>query len=119
VPQPVESGVPQQDKVIGCVSEETQPRCQSCDAIKHVAMHHEIMPTIHTYVFSLIAYLYQSKTESVWDHWPKKLIVIAGHIDHSCAAFGMAQHTSNYVGMALFPPPFVLLYLPGVDDITH
>jgi hypothetical protein len=119
VPQPVESGVPYQDKVVGCVAKETQPRCQSCDTIKHIAMNHEIMSTICTYVFGLIAYLYQAKTESIWNHWSQELVVIAGYVDHSCAAFGMTQHTPNHSGVTLFPTPFVLLDTPSVNDISH
>jgi hypothetical protein len=45
--------------------------------------------------------------------------VIACYEYDSGAAFGMTQYSANHVGMALFPAPFVLLYLPGINDITH
>jgi hypothetical protein len=82
-------------------------------------MNHEIMPAIGTYMFGLIAYLDQAETESIWYHWAQEFVVIACHIDHSCAAFGMAQHTPHHIGMALFPTPFVLLDTPSINDIPH
>jgi TRAP-type mannitol/chloroaromatic compound transport system permease small subunit len=45
--------------------------------------------------------------------------VIAGNEYHSSATLGMTQYSAYYIGVALFPAPFVLLYLPGVNDITH
>lgn len=37
----------------------------------------------------------------------------------SGATFGMTQDAPDHIGMALAPAPFVLLYLPGVYDVTH
>jgi hypothetical protein len=45
--------------------------------------------------------------------------MITCYENHSGAAFGMTQYAANHVGMALFPAPFILLYLPCVDDIAH
>jgi hypothetical protein len=45
--------------------------------------------------------------------------VIACDEYHSSTALGVAQHTTNHIGMALFPTPFVLLNLPGVDYVTY
>jgi hypothetical protein len=45
--------------------------------------------------------------------------VIACYEYYSSAALGMTQNSAYYIGMTLFPSPFVLLYLPGVDDIPN
>jgi hypothetical protein len=45
--------------------------------------------------------------------------MVAGHIDHSSAAFGMAHDTTDYISMALFPTPLVLLNFPGIDYIAY
>jgi hypothetical protein len=31
----------------------------------------------------------------------------------------MAQHTAHYIGMTLFPPPFVLFYFPCINNVAH
>jgi hypothetical protein len=70
-------------------------------------------------VFGLIDNLYQAKTESIWYHGTQKFIVIACYEYNSSAAFGMSQYSAYYVGVALFPTPFVLLYLPGINNIPY
>jgi hypothetical protein len=45
--------------------------------------------------------------------------VIACYVDYSSATFGKTQYAANYVGMALFPAPFVLLNLPNVQDVAY
>ena len=45
--------------------------------------------------------------------------MIAGYEHHPGTTLGMAQDASHHVGMALFPPPFVALDLPSVDDVTY
>jgi TRAP-type mannitol/chloroaromatic compound transport system permease small subunit len=45
--------------------------------------------------------------------------VIAGNEYNSSATLGMTQYSTYYIGVALLPAPFVLLYLPGINDITH
>jgi hypothetical protein len=77
------------------------------------------MFTVRTYVFGLITYLYQAKTEPIWDHGPKKFVMIASHIHNPSATFSMNKNTANHVSMALFPPPLVLLDSPGIDNISY
>jgi hypothetical protein len=31
----------------------------------------------------------------------------------------MTQYSAHHIGVALFPAPLVLLYLPGINYITH
>jgi NADH:ubiquinone oxidoreductase subunit H len=45
--------------------------------------------------------------------------MIAGHVDYSGTTFGMPHYSANHIGVTLFPTPSVLLYLPGVNDVTH
>jgi hypothetical protein len=70
-------------------------------------------------VFGLIDHFYHAKSYAIGYEWSQELVVITGHIDHSCATLGMTQDPAYYIGVALFPAPTILLYLPGVDDVTH
>jgi hypothetical protein len=45
--------------------------------------------------------------------------MITGYIYDSGATFGMTQYTTHHIGMALFPPQFVLLHLPSINNIPH
>ena len=45
--------------------------------------------------------------------------MIAGHIHHSCATFGVTHDSAYHISVCLFPTPFVLLYFPGVDYVAH
>ena len=45
--------------------------------------------------------------------------MITCYIYHTGSTLGVSKNPSYNIGMALFPAPLVLLYLPGVDDITH
>jgi hypothetical protein len=45
--------------------------------------------------------------------------VIACYEYNSSATLGMTKYTTNNIGVALFPSPFVLLYFPRIDDITN
>jgi gamma-glutamyl:cysteine ligase YbdK (ATP-grasp superfamily) len=119
VPDPVKFAVQYQHKIIGSVAQETQPRSQSGYTIKQVAMNHEIVAAVGTYVFYLIVDFYQSKTEPIRYHGSQKFIVVAGYVDHASATFGMTQHTTNHIGMTLFPTPPVALYLPSINDVAH
>jgi hypothetical protein len=70
-------------------------------------------------VFGLIDHFHHAKSYAIGYEWSQELVVVAGHIDYSGATLGMTQDSTDHIGMALFPTPFVLLYLPGVDDVTH
>jgi hypothetical protein len=69
---------------------------------------------IYAYVFTLIDHFYIAKVDAVLHERPQEFIMIAGHIYHSGAAFGMPQYTANHIGVTLFPSPFVLLYAPHI-----
>ena len=45
--------------------------------------------------------------------------MIAHHEYDLGAALGMTQDPAHHVGVALSPAPAVLLYFPGVDDVSH
>ncbi len=45
--------------------------------------------------------------------------MITCYIDHTGTTFTVAQDSAYYVGVALFPTPFILLYLPGIYDISY
>jgi hypothetical protein len=77
------------------------------------------MPTISSYVLGLVGDLYQTKSDAKWYEWSQELIMVAGYEHHSCASFGMPQDTPYHIGMALFPAPFVALYLPSIDDVAY
>jgi hypothetical protein len=44
--------------------------------------------------------------------------VIARYEHYPGATFGMTQDSAYHVGMTLTPTPLVLLYLPGINDVT-
>ena len=45
--------------------------------------------------------------------------MIACYEYNTGATFGMAEHTTYYVGMTLFPTPFVLLNFPSVNYVSN
>jgi hypothetical protein len=45
--------------------------------------------------------------------------VIACYEYNTGTTLGMAQYSTYYIGMALLPPPSVLLNLPSVNDVAH
>jgi hypothetical protein len=45
--------------------------------------------------------------------------MVAGYINYSCVAFGMAQYTTNHIAVTLPPSPTILLYFPSINDVTH
>jgi hypothetical protein len=45
--------------------------------------------------------------------------VIACYEHHTGATFGMPQYSAYYIGMTLFPSPFVLLDFPRINDIAY
>ena len=45
--------------------------------------------------------------------------MITGHIDYSGATFGMAHDTTYYIGVTLFPTPFVLLNFPSIYYVAY
>jgi len=48
---------------------------------------------------------------------PRRLVVVAGHVDHPRALARLAQHLLHHVVVALLPVPR-LLQLPAVDDVA-
>ena len=118
-PDPVEPVVHCEHKVIGPVSQKCYPGRQARDAIKQVAVCDQIASAIQTLVFALVYYLYQPKANAKRYQGSQEFVVIAGHIHHTGAAFGMTQYAPHHIGVALPPAPFVLLYLPGIYDVAH
>ena len=45
--------------------------------------------------------------------------MIACYEHNTSSTLGMAKYSAYHIGVALFPTPFVLLYLPRIDDITN
>lgn len=45
--------------------------------------------------------------------------MVACNIDHSGATLGMSQNSAYHIGVALFPAPAILLYLPCIYDIAY
>jgi hypothetical protein len=70
-------------------------------------------------VFGLINNFYQAKTETIWYHGPQEFVMITGHVHDPGATFGMTQHSTHHIGMALFPTPSVLLDFPRINYISH
>jgi hypothetical protein len=70
-------------------------------------------------VFTLIYYFNLTKGHAIRDHGSQEFIVIASYVDHSCSTFGMTQYASYSIGVALSPPPLILLYLPGINNVAH
>ena len=116
---PVESAVEVQHKIIQSITQEAEPRCDPCDAIKQVSVCDQVMTSVQAYVFGLIDHFYHAKSYAVGYEWSEKLVMIASHIDHTGATLGMTQHSTYHIGMALFPTPLVLCHFPSIDDVTH
>jgi hypothetical protein len=116
---PIVPGIDSQDKIICFVAQQTQPWCQSGNAIKKVTMHHKIMPAIGTNVFALIDNFYGTKASAVLHKRSQKLVVITSHIYDTSTAFAMTQHTTYHVSVTLLPAPFVLFDFPGIYDVSH
>ena len=79
----------------------------------------QVVASVQAYVLGLIDHFYHAKSYAIGYEWSQELVMIASNIDYSGATLGMTQDSTDHIGMALFPTPFVLLYLPGVDDVTH
>ena len=45
--------------------------------------------------------------------------MVTSYISNFDSVFAHTQYTTNYITMALTPIPFVLLYLPTINNITH
>ena len=45
--------------------------------------------------------------------------MIACDVDNLGSMFAHAKYATHYITMTLTPPPFVLLYLPTIDDVTN
>jgi hypothetical protein len=75
--------------------------------------------SIQAYVLGLIDHFHHAKSYAIWYEWSEKFVMIASNIDHTCATLGMTQDSTDHIGMALFPTPFVLLYLPSIDDVAY
>jgi hypothetical protein len=70
-------------------------------------------------VFGLIDHFYHAKSYAIGYEWSQKFVMIAGHIDHTGATLGMTQDSTDHIGMALFPTPFVLCYFPPIYDVAY
>ena len=53
------------------------------------------------------------------DEWAEELVMITCDVGNPGSVLAHAKYATNYVAVALFPTPFVLLYLPPVDDVTN
>lgn len=119
VPDPVVATVQHQHEIIGTISQETQPRCQARDAIKHISVCDEISEAICTAMFGMINDADASKRHAQGYHGPQELIVIARDVGHCSAAAGNGEYPAYDIGMTLAPAQPVLLCFPAINDVTH
>jgi hypothetical protein len=70
-------------------------------------------------VFGLIDHFHHAKSYAIRYEWSEKFVMIASNIDYSGTTLGMTQHSTDHIGMALFPTPSVALHLPTIDDVSH
>jgi hypothetical protein len=77
------------------------------------------VPAVQAYVFGLIDHFHHAKSYAIRYEWSEKFVMIASHIDYSGTTLGMTQHSTDHIGMALFPTPSVLCYFPSIYDVTH
>jgi NADH:ubiquinone oxidoreductase subunit H len=70
-------------------------------------------------MFCLIYNLNMPKANAVRYQRTEKFIMVACYVNYSGVSFGMAQYSANYITVTLSPSPAILLYFPGVDDVTH
>ena len=119
VPDPVVATVQHQHEIIGSISQEAQPRCQSRDTIKHISVCDEIPQAICTAVFGMVHDADASKSHAQGYHGPQELIVIASDVGHCSAAACHGEYPAYDVGVALAPAQPVLLCFPAINDVTH
>ena len=119
VPDPVVAAVQHQHEIIGTVSQETQPRCQARDAIKHVSVRDEISEAICTAMFGMVHDGDASKSHAQRYHGSQEFIVIARDVGHCGSAAGHGEYPAYDIGVALAPAQPVLLCLPTINDVTH
>jgi hypothetical protein len=103
MPDPIKSTIKPQDKIICFVSQKTQPRCQPGYAVKQVTVYHKIVPTIDTYMFTLIANLNTAKRSCIWNHGTQEFIMISSHVYNPSATLCVTKNPTNNVGVTLFP----------------
>jgi hypothetical protein len=77
------------------------------------------VPAVQAYVFGLIDHFHHAKSYAIGYEWSQELVMIASHIDHTCATLGMTQDSTYHIGMTLFPTPSVLCHFPPIYDVTH
>lgn len=82
-------------------------------------MRDQVSQAVGALMITLVHDVDFAKRDAVGYHGTQELVMIARNKGHWCSAFGMSQDPAHYVGMALAPPPAILLYLPGIDYVAH
>ena len=119
VPPTIEHCVESQHHVIGTITQDSEPRCQARDAIKEIAMDHQVSQTVGAAMQTLVCDLDATKGHAQGYHGSQELVVIAGDVHHPCAAFGMPQHPPYDIAVALAPAQAILLGFPTIQDVAY